>query len=242
MTRNGPVFGVGPEVLDRSTGGPRAARRDGTERGQGRPARRPAALKTDDRAALEAFYLRGRSLKQMAREFDAPVGTIKRRLHVARQRLKDVLAGPELVGAGGDGGATSPPPGPEEAESADRDARRVTAEGRRYPPAVRCHTYGKRMVGRRAGVAGPVPRRTNVATARASGRAASARERLLGCSAANDGKVRCPLGDGRDREAWPSGGIVPQNNSSIGSPSGRIGCGRRVWSVSMAVVSMPRWR
>ena len=48
-------------------------------------------LKPDDREALEAFYLRGRSLKQMAREFDAPVGTIKRRLHVARQRLKDVL-------------------------------------------------------------------------------------------------------------------------------------------------------
>ncbi|MGL6094559.1 MAG: hypothetical protein ACRC7O_02005, partial [Fimbriiglobus sp.] len=44
-----------------------------------------------------AFYLRGRSLKQMSREFDAPVGTIKRRLHVARQRLKDVLE----TGAGG---------------------------------------------------------------------------------------------------------------------------------------------
>ena len=27
----------------------------------------------------------------MATEFDAPVGTIKRRLHVARLRLKDVL-------------------------------------------------------------------------------------------------------------------------------------------------------
>ena len=44
-----------------------------------------------DREALEAFYLRGQSLKQMATEFDAPIGTIKRRLHVARQRLKDVL-------------------------------------------------------------------------------------------------------------------------------------------------------
>ena len=27
----------------------------------------------------------------MAREFDVPTGTIKRRLHVARQRLKEVL-------------------------------------------------------------------------------------------------------------------------------------------------------
>ena len=37
--------------------------------------------------------MRGRSLKQMAREFEVPTGTIKRRLHVARQRLKDVLEG-----------------------------------------------------------------------------------------------------------------------------------------------------
>jgi len=48
-------------------------------------------LKPLDRETLEAFYLRGRSLKQMAREFETPVGTIKRRLHVARQRLKDVM-------------------------------------------------------------------------------------------------------------------------------------------------------
>jgi len=45
----------------------------------------------EDRATLEAFYLRGRSLKQMAREFEVPTGTIKRRLHVARLRLKEVL-------------------------------------------------------------------------------------------------------------------------------------------------------
>ena len=41
-----------------------------------------------DRATLVAFYLRGRSLKQMSREFETPIGTIKRRLHVARNRLK----------------------------------------------------------------------------------------------------------------------------------------------------------
>lgn len=40
-----------------------------------------------DRETLEAFYVRGRSLIEMADEFDAPVGTIKRRLHVARKRL-----------------------------------------------------------------------------------------------------------------------------------------------------------
>jgi RNA polymerase sigma-70 factor (ECF subfamily) len=48
-------------------------------------------LKPVDRATLLAFYIRGRTLKQMAREFETPVGTIKRRLHVARNRLKKVL-------------------------------------------------------------------------------------------------------------------------------------------------------
>ena len=40
-----------------------------------------------DRETLEAFYVRGHSLLEMSDEFDAPVGTIKRRLHVARKRL-----------------------------------------------------------------------------------------------------------------------------------------------------------
>jgi RNA polymerase sigma-70 factor (ECF subfamily) len=48
-------------------------------------------LKALDRVTLEAFYLRGRSLKQMSREFETPVGTIKRRLHVARKRLRRQL-------------------------------------------------------------------------------------------------------------------------------------------------------
>lgn len=48
-------------------------------------------LKPLDRAMLEAFYLRSRSLREMSEEFDAPLGTIKRRLHTARQRLKHFL-------------------------------------------------------------------------------------------------------------------------------------------------------
>jgi RNA polymerase sigma-70 factor, ECF subfamily len=40
-----------------------------------------------DRTTLEAFYVRGESLSQMSAAFDAPIGTIKRRLHVARKRL-----------------------------------------------------------------------------------------------------------------------------------------------------------
>jgi RNA polymerase sigma-70 factor (ECF subfamily) len=44
-------------------------------------------LATLDRSTLEAFYLRGQSLVEMSDAFAAPVGTIKRRLHTARQRL-----------------------------------------------------------------------------------------------------------------------------------------------------------
>lgn len=40
-----------------------------------------------DRETLEAFYVDGQSLVEMSDRFDAPVGTIKRRLHVARKRL-----------------------------------------------------------------------------------------------------------------------------------------------------------
>ena len=45
-----------------------------------------------DRDTLLAFYFRGRSLIEMSDEFDSPVGTIKRRLHVARKRLAKELA------------------------------------------------------------------------------------------------------------------------------------------------------
>jgi RNA polymerase sigma-70 factor (ECF subfamily) len=44
-----------------------------------------------DRSTLVAFYLRGQSLLEMSDEFAAPVGTIKRRLHVARKRLAKEL-------------------------------------------------------------------------------------------------------------------------------------------------------
>lgn len=40
-----------------------------------------------DRRTLEAFYIGGQSLIEMAEQFEAPIGTIKRRLHVARKRL-----------------------------------------------------------------------------------------------------------------------------------------------------------
>ncbi len=48
-------------------------------------------LRALDRDTLEAFYVRGRTLIEMSDEFDSPVGTIKRRLHVARKRLAKEL-------------------------------------------------------------------------------------------------------------------------------------------------------
>jgi RNA polymerase sigma-70 factor (ECF subfamily) len=92
LTRRGPVHGAEPEVLEntRAAGATpleemvsaeqRAELWDGLER-----------LKAVDRATLVAFYIRGRSLKQMSREFETPIGTIKRRLHVARKRLRRQL-------------------------------------------------------------------------------------------------------------------------------------------------------
>ena len=45
-----------------------------------------------DRDTLVAFYFQGHSLIEMSDQFESPVGTIKRRLHVARKRLAKELA------------------------------------------------------------------------------------------------------------------------------------------------------
>ena len=92
LTRRGPLHKVEPEVLENAEAagaGPlealvKAEQAAALYRGLER-------LKPVDRATLVAFYLRGRSLKQMSREFETPIGTIKRRLHVARNRLKKQL-------------------------------------------------------------------------------------------------------------------------------------------------------
>jgi RNA polymerase sigma-70 factor (ECF subfamily) len=102
LTRRRPLFGTEPEQLD--------AVRDTTPAPDESYAVAEAVerlrvglaeLRPLDRATLEAFYIRGRSLKQMAKEFDVPTGTIKRRLHVARSRLRAVLddIDPELAGS-----------------------------------------------------------------------------------------------------------------------------------------------
>jgi len=50
-----------------------------------------ALLKPLDREVLEAFYIHGQSLVEIATRLDAPIGTIKRRLHTARKRVKAAL-------------------------------------------------------------------------------------------------------------------------------------------------------
>ncbi|MBA4064077.1 MAG: RNA polymerase subunit sigma [Isosphaera sp.] len=94
LTRRGPLFGADPELLDAVAAhgrSPDAALEVGEAVEQLKAGL--ALLKPLDRATLEAFYIRGRSLKQIAREFEVPTGTVKRRLHVARQRLREVLEG-----------------------------------------------------------------------------------------------------------------------------------------------------
>ena len=50
-----------------------------------------ARLKPMDREALVAFHIQGQSLVEIAERLDVPIGTVKRRLHIARKRLKAEL-------------------------------------------------------------------------------------------------------------------------------------------------------
>jgi RNA polymerase sigma-70 factor (ECF subfamily) len=98
LARRGPVRGAESDVLENAPSGGtgpleeiiRAEQRTQVWNGLNR-------LKPVDRDTLEAFYIRGRSLKQMSREFETPVGTIKRRLHVARNRLRRQLERPRAL-------------------------------------------------------------------------------------------------------------------------------------------------
>jgi RNA polymerase sigma-70 factor (ECF subfamily) len=89
LTRRGPVQDAGPELFQNTP-----AVGDTPLETLVRDEQRTALwsglnrLKAVDRNTLVAFYIRGRSLKQMSREFETPIGTIKRRLHVARKRLR----------------------------------------------------------------------------------------------------------------------------------------------------------
>src|SRR5581483_1176275 len=92
LTRRGPFQGVEPEVLEQTEAATVSPLDELVRSEQAEKLHRGLEqLKDVDRATLVAFYLRGRSLKQMSREFETPVGTIKRRLHVARNRLRQAL-------------------------------------------------------------------------------------------------------------------------------------------------------
>ncbi len=54
-------------------------------------------LRDLDRETLIAFYFEGNSLKEMSDSFQSPIGTIKRRLHTARNRLREELQDLQLA-------------------------------------------------------------------------------------------------------------------------------------------------
>jgi RNA polymerase sigma-70 factor (ECF subfamily) len=92
VTRKGPIQGAEPEFLQ-SAPGDEAGPLDEIIQSENRTAiwKGLDRLKPMDRDTLVAFYIKGHTLKQMAREFATPVGTIKRRLHVARNRLRTAM-------------------------------------------------------------------------------------------------------------------------------------------------------
>ena len=100
LNRRHPFGTAGPSRLPQVMAGgaaPLDELIDAEERGRVRDGL--GQLKPLDRAVLEAFYLRGLSLREISEEFDVPLGTVKRRLHTARQRLKEQLGpAPEAGG------------------------------------------------------------------------------------------------------------------------------------------------
>ena len=92
VTRKAPIQGADPEFMQNAPGA-QAGPLEEIIRGENQTEvwKGLDRLKPLDSDTLVAFYIKGRSLKQMSREFETPVGTIKRRLHVARGRLKSVL-------------------------------------------------------------------------------------------------------------------------------------------------------
>ena len=88
VTRNRAAVACDPETLEATCVTDNAPDEVAESREQAEAVRnsidRLCAL---DQETLTAFYLRGRTLIEMSDEFEAPIGTIKRRLHVARKRL-----------------------------------------------------------------------------------------------------------------------------------------------------------
>ncbi len=91
--RRPPVVAQDPEILgavDVETHSPLDALMKGEQVDQLRGGLN--RLRDLDRQTLMAFYFEGQSLIEMSDRFCSPVGTIKRRLHTARIRLREELA------------------------------------------------------------------------------------------------------------------------------------------------------
>jgi RNA polymerase sigma-70 factor (ECF subfamily) len=91
LTRKAPLFGIQQETLNNTPARNHRTALDELIRAEEKTALRTGlnCLSGRDRDLLMSYYFRGgRSLKELSREFGVPVGTIKRRLHVARKRLR----------------------------------------------------------------------------------------------------------------------------------------------------------
>ncbi|MCG8585882.1 MAG: sigma-70 family RNA polymerase sigma factor [Pirellulales bacterium] len=98
MVRRKPVVATEPSTLDATVEDVRTP--DAEALANERKAAVRAAvrrLRPLDRKTLNAFYVEGQSLIEMADQFGAPIGTIKRRLHVARKRLAQELESSSAV-------------------------------------------------------------------------------------------------------------------------------------------------
>lgn len=86
--RRAPMIAVEPDLLEATVKGEGSPLESALSDEREREVRAGLdRLGEMDRSTLIAFYVHGQSLMEMSSEFDAPLGTIKRRLHVARKRL-----------------------------------------------------------------------------------------------------------------------------------------------------------
>lgn len=91
--RRGPLTMMAPENMESNYGESRSPLGDILERERSLQVHQGLErLRPLDRETLVEFYFHGRSLVEMSESFSSPVGTIKRRLHVARQRLAKELS------------------------------------------------------------------------------------------------------------------------------------------------------
>lgn len=97
-TRRKPVAVTEPAILENTCASPATPLDNVLQRERAAEVRAGLGrLRVLDRETLEAFYVRGQSLIEMSDEFESPIGTIKRRLHVARKRLAQELENPCLL-------------------------------------------------------------------------------------------------------------------------------------------------